>query len=209
MAIISTSEYKIWAGISGSAQDAVIAVLIASAQATLERFTGRDFDGATFTEYYNGGGTTIQLKNYPITSITSLQYRDAAGNLTSIPTTDWRVDLDTGIVSMLGVSDIRQYDDAMDDLTTRSFDRTPEFARDFRHIKVVYVGAYASTYPDDLKLVMYELVSLLSSMRASDPTMKSESIGAYSYTRGDTEDESPVTSFLSSRAKMFRTAAGA
>ena len=74
MALCTLEQVKNHFGFGDDAKDEEqIELLIAAAQSLFERYCGRMFDEATFTEYWNGDGTDLLfVKNYPIISITSI-----------------------------------------------------------------------------------------------------------------------------------------
>lgn len=199
MAIITATEFKVWRGISGTDYDALLAVLIPGAQANVETWTGRTFDTATFTEYYDGNGSEILLlKNPPIASITSIAYCDSAGTATSTFTsTDYAFDPDTGEVRLFNARrGVASFDD-FGLIVSGGPGVYPNFSEGFRNVKVVYVGGYGSnpaaeTMDLGLKQAMYEYVNeLFNAVKdgsGDSSQFASERLGDYQYTRGTPED---------------------
>ena len=106
--------------------------LITKASFFANNYTGRILASQTFTEYYDGDGSTILfLNNYPITSVTTVhQDSDRAfGSDTLIDATDYLTYADNRKLYGIG---------------TRWF-------KDIQTIKVVYVAGYViGSIPEDL-----------------------------------------------------------
>ena len=70
-------------------------------------------------------------------------------------------------------------------LIAETWGTSPRFRRKFQNVTVSYTGGYTSM-PEDLQLLMYELVGAAMQRRGSgtgqDPTLLSESVGSYTYT---------------------------
>lgn len=194
MAIITTSEYKTYAGITATTWDTFLGVIIPAAQAMAESVTGRKFDSATFTERYEGpiDNNTIQLRSWPVTSITSVKFYTSPTEYTTLSSDNYTVDTKTGILYMpgSGQSDTLTYVYNAGFLNTPDIGVSPSFQVGTFAYEVVYVAGYSS-YPADLQYAMYRLVDAMFAARRADPNMKAESIGAYSYTRGDTAANFP------------------
>src|SRR3954451_24632336 len=63
--------------ISGTTDDAVLTRLLDVADGFIAEHTGRNFAGGTFTETHPAGGSLVFLRNYPVTSVTSLKVDSA------------------------------------------------------------------------------------------------------------------------------------
>lgn len=59
--------------VSGSGDDDLLVRLMGGADAFIAEHTGRDFDGGAFTELHPAGRTTLFLRNFPVTSVTSVK----------------------------------------------------------------------------------------------------------------------------------------
>ena len=77
MALDTLTNVKLALGVSGTADDALLARLQASADSYVTAFCGRTFLGGTFTEDHSGGAKVIFLRNYPVTGVTAVKV-DAA-----------------------------------------------------------------------------------------------------------------------------------
>lgn len=191
MAIITTAEYKTYAGITGTAQDAQLDVLIPGLQAELERQCGRLFDTGTYTEYVDGSDSpTISVHNYPITSVTSVSLIDRAEAVVyTYDATGYKIDANAGLISrqagglwggLSGAGCLNWWSPLPSNVT---YQLGPAFPDGWRNIKIVYVGGYSSM-PADLKLLMYDLTSTRLAQIGADLSMKSETLGHYKYDRG-------------------------
>lgn len=101
---------------------------------------GRVFEQATFTDIIDGdGSSSILVKNYPIVSVTSINYDVSRvfGSDTLIPSTDYAFDANAGIIKFNG----------------RVLVEWPQA------VKVVYVGGYTpAQMPADLKIAIAKLI---------------------------------------------------
>ncbi len=79
--LTTLTKVKTYLGISSVTQDTLISSLITSVSAEVESFCGRKFESDTYTEYFDTDGETkIFLKNYPVTSLTSVKYQNGVWN---------------------------------------------------------------------------------------------------------------------------------
>jgi len=196
VAIITTAQYKTYAGISVTTWDGFLDVIIPAAQAMAESASGRQFDSGTRTERYEGpiDSNTIQLRSWPVASITSVKYYTSPTEYQTISSDGYTVDATRGILYMPGTgqSDVLSYLEISDGwLQAPEIGVSPSFQTGTFAYEVVYVAGYSSA-PADLQYAMYRLVDAMFAARRNDPNMKAESIGAYSYTRGDTAASFPT-----------------
>lgn len=143
MALTTSANVKAFKNITGSDHDAEITRLIPAVDAFIKEYCNRTvLEETTITEYHSTGEGQIvlMLKNWPVSSITSLYddpYRSyGAGTL--IASTDYILDESTGIVSLDGVT----------------------FSGGLKNVKVVYVGGYASG-SSQLKLMEQAAIELV------------------------------------------------
>lgn len=205
MALGSVSSYKTYAGVSGSGDDTLLAALLAQAEATMRRLCDRSltngFESASRTEYYDGtDAENIQLKEWPVTTISSVQYVEDDGSLTDVASTFYRANLNTGTLYAVGsVTGRFALDDGSSVFT--NFKPFPRWERGKQNIKVVYTGGYG-TVPKDLEYAVYRLMDSVYAGRGSDPSKQSESIGDYSYTMQAAADRDTL---VNSIVASFRT----
>lgn len=188
--LVSLSDYKTIAQISGTAQDARLTILLGMASAEIRRACGRDltngFESATRTEYVSGDDEgQIQLAEWPVTSITSVTQTYAGGDSTVLDSSTYRVDADSGLLSRIDVVRGRfaSYNASYPG-QGGDFAPSPRFESGFNNFTVVYVGGY-STIPLDLQGAVCQITSILSGNLGSNLGLKSETLGQYSLTRQD------------------------
>lgn len=105
--LITVQDVKDFLGITITDDDDKIWNACLAAQEEAETFCDRKFDGQSFTEYYDGDGTSVlQLRNYPINAVTSI-YDDidrVYGADTLIDSDDYAINTDTGIIELVGLA---------------------------------------------------------------------------------------------------------
>lgn len=205
MAVVTAAEYKVFKGISATTYDAQLAVIIPAAQKLAEDYCDVAFDSATFTEYLDGNDwTRICVKNPPIQSITSIASVFADGTSSTIDSTTYTYDAESGVVGFNPSNEgFRTYDNWGEadsgTATTAPWLSTPNFRKGFHNIKIIYVGGYG-TYPASLKYAMYMLVDAMLSQALQTPgsagVYTSERLGDYSYTRGEVDGTSKLVETL-------------
>jgi len=179
MAIVTLSDYKTWAGISTSTDDTRLQVLIDSAHAAARRYCGRDlsngFEAATRTQDYTVNAYELQLEEFPLTSITSITpigLDNTLGNV--LDSTEYYVDLDTGIVRMNGSENRRIFIDTYHNTgVVSNWDWRPNFQR----VRVVYA---TGAPPADIKTALFRMVDGLYASIRKDMGLASQSLGSWS-----------------------------
>ena len=122
------------------ANNSKLETYINSMSSFLEKECDRSFHSATYTdEEYDGNGMTkLWLKQFPVTSITTLIFYDRYSKTTSYAMTedtDYYVDLNTGRLDcLIGV-----------------------WTKDVRNIRATYTAGYL-TIPENLKLICMQLI---------------------------------------------------
>jgi hypothetical protein len=188
VAIITRSNYKIYASVSGTAYDSVLDIVINGVEDAARRALGRNFtnglETATRTEDYEATNAgTLQLSEFPVTSITSISPIDGSNTVgTALDSTSYHADLRTGIVYLNGSQSGRSfYDDDEDHGVRSDWGWNPSFGR----VRVVYVSAAAEL---DLVLALYRMVDAGMAAIKVDPTIASQSLGNWSITRRTADD---------------------
>lgn len=138
MQLTTTTKVKNYLGITVSTYDTLISSIIDGVSDQAESYCNRNFNSATYTEYYDTelGDTKVFVKNYPVTSVTSLSYRSGTfGNPTweAFNTNDYLLS-DNGKISL-----------AL---------RLPESEK---YIKVVYVGGYKIDFANETNTALHTL----------------------------------------------------
>lgn len=182
MAIITRANYKTYAGISGTAFDSQLDVIIAAVEDAARRKLGRNMsdglESATRTEDYEEPTASLQLREFPLTSVTSITPINDDNSLgDAIDSDTYNVDLRTGIVKLNGAYNGRTfYDD--DNGPRTGWGWVPAFGR----VRVVYVSAAAES---DLVLALYRMVDGSFASIKMNPAIQSQSVGQWSITYRD------------------------
>lgn len=169
MALASLSDVKAALGIAGTADDARLTLLIASAEAQIARMTGLRFSAGEVIEDHTGGRSTIALRARPALSITSVV--DLASGA-AIDETGYYLDTINGLLRRL------PFGLAWDGVSLASpfLDPTgagPGMAQP--RWRVVFQAGY-STGPADLQGALFEMVA---SAAGSQGGKSSEKDGDY------------------------------
>lgn len=157
MAIISTAEYKAWAGIADAGFDTRLGIIIPAVQMVLENYCGRAFDEVTYTdEVYDGTGEpSVWLKNTPVTAVSAVKTIASDSTSTTLVSTSYRF-RSTGELYRLSGSDDYRWDYRGE----LGFGRLRGVVWDDSepgNLLVTYTGGY-STMPLSLQHLMYTLV---------------------------------------------------
>lgn len=196
--IVSLATYKSNNGITSSANDTPLTFFLTAAEAFLRRMCGRDINtgfvaATTYTELLSGcNNETLQLMEWPITSITSVKLVANDGTTTTYSSSAYRCDLDTGLLYRLGARDGRfagtiepasdfavgaEYGGAMDaQWVTR-----PSWPAGFNNIQVIYVSAGVASA--DIVYAVMRLTDRMFANKQTNTDLQSEGLGGYSYAR--------------------------
>ena len=177
MAITTLSEYKTFAGISGTGDDTALAVMLTVAQDMAERHCNRLFDSSSRTQVYDGRGTKIlQVNAYPVTAVSSIWVTDAEGDTVwTLDTTEYKYEAASGIFTLTP-----KFGSGID-FPDYPWYMSSSFPNDAQNVNITYTGGYTSA-PDTLKWAIWSIVNWLFATRRADPHVVSESIGSYSVT---------------------------
>lgn len=141
--LITKNEYKAYAGINGTAQDAIIDALIPRVSELVKNYCRR-----TFVDYvedaridtFNGGYNKFYLKEYPVLSVIGIEYStDYGQNYTDlVEYTDyiWNVE-----------------EDAIEYILSED-----GFPKKINGYRVSYYAGYEAI-PEDLKLAVFDLLT--------------------------------------------------
>jgi hypothetical protein len=184
MPLATVANYKAWAGINGTGNDAAITLMLAQAEAMVRRYAGRDltngFESTNRTETYNGDGAAVlQLREWPVTTVTTVEERDRDGVWTTLDATEYRVDTRTGQLYRLGATWGRIVSDFIGGGNNPAFGVSPAWSADPASVRVTYTGGY-STIPADIVAVVYMLIDYKLANAGGNPSATSETIGVYS-----------------------------
>lgn len=142
--LVTRSEYKTYAGISSTTQDAEIASLITKVSAFVKVYCRQsfvDYVDEPKIENFNGSGfDTYYLKEYPVISVNSLEYSTDYGQTftAAVLYTDWVYDPSTIALKSLWYTGFVNY---------------------INGYRVTYNCGYADGVPQDLKLAVMDLIT--------------------------------------------------
>lgn len=188
--LTTKAKVKAFLGIGGATHDTLLDELIKNATASIERFCNRSFTEASYTEYFDTEPVhKIFLRNYPVASLTSVQYRGGTWGATT-----W---LD------LNVNDYLLNENGK---VTFAF----AFPEAEKYIKIVYTGGYKidfdsesdpslHTLPADLTQIATEIVAQTFNQRTSAGVLTESTEG-----QSITYKDSDVTKQYQSRLASFR-----
>ena len=140
--LVTRAEYKSYMGISSNTSDSAIDNLIPKVSDLVKTICRRsfiDYVGTPKIEYTEGGTEAIQLDEYPVLSILSLEYSEDYGK-TYTTLTEY-----TDFVLSKATNSLRP-------ILTSAF---PEAINGYR---ITYTAGY-DAIPDDLKLVTLDIVA--------------------------------------------------
>ena len=205
--LISIAEYKVWAGITGTAQDAVLTVLVDAVSMEVRRWCDRNltdgFESKERTERYDGNNEqTIQLKEWPTASVAEVRIYQADGNYDTLDSTTYRIDEDSGVLSRIDPKTGRFPVTAFGTVNA-TFSVQPWFDQGWQNVSVRYTGGYA-TIPADLKMACYRLTDLAYAARGLNFGIQSESLGQYSYTNMDQAKTTEIKASLMAAYNSMR-----
>lgn len=169
--------------------------LLTSASEMVEDYCNRLFTSTPYaTEDQDGSGDNqLWVRNPPITGLTSIYVIDASGDDETILAADFDWDADTGHV--------RFDPEADSDFTW--------FPVGIGNIQITYTGGYAAI-PDQVQdAVILVAMQLYGAGAVTNPTLKSERLGEYSYTRADMATQDPFTKTVRAMLGAYRIYGGA
>lgn len=157
-ALTTVADVKEILGITGVTQDNLITRNINYATKIILNYCGvSSFKSTAYIEEYDGiGGNELVLRNKPVITITSVEWRDEAGNNASyelLDTEDYFVDTAAGIIKSL--------------IT---------LGGSYHSWKVTYTAGYA-TIPDDLAEACARMAAFVTENGTSGTSIKSKQEG--------------------------------
>lgn len=189
MALVTTSEYKTWKGISESTYDARIALYIAQAESFADVWTGRKLERQTdLVEKLDGTGSPLLfLRNSPIASIASVKRVNLDGTKTTVASNTYRFNTDDDSrTSLCRISSVDYW------CSTRN--TTPVWDMGCLNWEVTYTAGYeAGSAPASLEGAIFALVDHLFDKTERDlgaGDLQSEALGSYNYSRAALADVS-------------------
>ncbi len=103
MSLDTLDNVKSRLGVTGSTDDALLALLQDSADAWIAQHCGRDFAGGSFTEYHPGATAVVVLRNFPVQSVASVRVDPsyAFGTESELAASAYVVHTDRGVIQSL------------------------------------------------------------------------------------------------------------
>src|SRR5947208_3669393 len=103
MSLDTLANVKSRLGITTSADDALLTLLMSSADQWISNYCGRDFGGGTYTEYHPGGSEFVHLRNFPVESVTTVKLDPGYlfGPNTTLSPTAYVVHNERGVIQSL------------------------------------------------------------------------------------------------------------
>lgn len=189
--LLTVKEFRDFTGLSTTAMPNEQAEILCKAVTkVIENYVGRELVSAQRTEYYSGNGTKfVILRNYPVTSVTSVHldqrgYFGADVNAFDSTAelfegTDWALVKDGSqaksgmIVRIPGVW--LEYPSRRE-----TFRLTRDLVPNHGNIKVVYTAGY-TTIPFDIKMAAAQIIIKSKQYLTVGGPLKSERLGDHSY----------------------------
>lgn len=140
--LVTLAEYKAYAGITSTNQDAEINAIIPKASQLVKTICHRtfvDYVNDNKEEVFSGGWSKLFLKEYPVLSIGSVEASVdyGASYVELVEFTDYVLDLEDGAITCIYAT---------------------EFPKYVNGYKVTYTAGY-ETLPEDLKVAVLDLVT--------------------------------------------------
>jgi Phage gp6-like head-tail connector protein len=148
MSLDTLANVKTRLGITTSADDALLTLLMNSADQWVSNYCGRDFGGGTYTEYHPGGSEFVHLKNFPVQSVTTVNVDPgyAFGSSTVVSPSAYVVHPERGVIQSL-VGPFAPHLDRQGLVNSHVYNWT----KGPRVVQVVYVVASAAVADDILE----------------------------------------------------------
>ena len=176
MSILTISDLELYLQktITGTSDEDLYSYLITAVQSEAQHICNRYFEETDYTEKYDGNlQDELLLKNYPVISVTSVTI----------------IDTDDSIISSLDMDSIAT------DQIQGSIYYKGSFPKGRMNISVVYSAGYSDdpssgefAVPNDLKTALMDMVEESKVLTITDPNLKKEKLGDYSYERGSVEE---------------------
>lgn len=188
--IVTAAEYNVYLGTSDTSSDTQKTAMIGYLQDYAQQVLGLVFITATLTERYSirPGQQTIQLRTFPVTSITSIKcfFGTGSTDYTTLDTDSYYVNLTTGIISIFNAGNDTQVAFDAQGFPQEGFNRAvfgqiPNFYPGIDNHEIVYVAGRASA-PDGLKFCMFRAMDFLIGSAGENPDIQAESVLDHSVT---------------------------
>lgn len=184
--LVTVSAVTAWLGLSADTYG-FVSVAVEAAEKRMRTICGNreSFLEDEYTEAFDGESwDRVVLRHTPVDSaqaVTVVILTDATNTVT-VDSGSYRVDEETGILSLISTADSFLNPSIWLAYGSRGWGYPP----DFRNVRVTYTGGYAAgSIPDDLTQIATEWAASMYQRKGVNAGMKSETLGRYSYTRAD------------------------
>lgn len=209
IALTTLTEIKTYLSISGTGNDTLLTALAEAGEDWIFRYCNRPsgFASASQTEYFDGefSETLPALTYSPVTAVASVKISTGEGTWSTLTLSTMSIDglpLDgTAFTTHKGIIRFRSRAGNKWSFETGQVPYTPiqhgaNFGGGRDTVQVVYTGGYSSI-PAALEQASIMAASDLWNNRTTNPAVKSETLGEYSYTRAESDSAfSPATRAL-------------
>lgn len=182
MALITVARCQV-AALEGVATER-LTILIAAAQAILERECNRHFESAARTPTLDGNGEReLLLPDFPVTALSKVTVIEDDGSTVDLAGANFRIHQDLGKIRFLSTATCTYL----------------YFPRGFQNIQPAYTGGFA-VIPEDIQEATVQTVVWLHHRGQTDPAVKSERLGdfAQQFAMGDGTGLRFIRSLISS-----------
>src|SRR5258708_32353794 len=191
MSLDTLANVKTRLGITSSADDSLVSLLMDSADAWVANYCGVNFAGGTFTESFPGSVEALQLANFPVAAVTSVKVDSAQafGVDTVVAATSYVVHSERGVIqSKVGPFVAHARSSGLVNADREAWTRSP------RAVQVVYATATAAV-PNDVKDAYARLIGfwyrdIKTAVATTFQDITHQRVGdvATSYERGDSSN---------------------
>jgi hypothetical protein len=190
--LTTLNHIKTYLGIDTSVTtyDAKLTQMMILASNAVHNYCDRtSFLSANYTERYDGNGIGlnggyVSLRNVPVTALTSVTLDPGTSYSDTYAGSLFTYDSNKGFL-----------------FWNRDSNQRRAFPMGFRNVEVVYTAGYSSV-PEDLDLATAIVASALYQQSETNPAVKSEKLGDYSYTNGR-ESGSPWSTVFQDAAPIL------
>lgn len=159
MAFITLESYKTYANITSSENDRKLDQLIRTVESFIKRYTGLNFEKASYTEFCDLEGVFVELDQVPVISVSKVSYFDNNGDLEEVDAEEYRFYPEEGIVELSA--------------SALSAAATSRFRGN--QLKIEYEAGYTKL-PEDIKQVTRDLVKYYDKSEYAPQSVELQSI---------------------------------
>lgn len=159
--LITKAEYKAYAGINSTTQDSAIDTLIPKVSQLVKSICRRtfvDYVSTSKVEYHEGGSALLVPEEYPVITVSSLEYSSDYGSTytTLVEYTDYVLSKASDSIKSISAT---------------------EFSSSINGYRITYTAGY-TVLPEDLKLAILDLIAYYLKNDSAVHSSKSPSTGS-------------------------------